>query len=258
MLPESAAAAAGACEVDVELAGLFRPANKPDDGAGAVAPASPLVAVVLGVWPVELAPFSAAFAVLANNPPALVAVGVAVDVSAVEVPRLLNKLDVPVPAVVDGCVVAVGVEEGKVNAGLGSAEVVAWDVAVASARVLPRFAKTLEFCAAPLGSACCDGCNVPDVATVDTVAGGVEAAAIFSCVRPRVPKSPPAGFDAALMLKRPVPEFVLAFAERLDNGAAVDVAAVVSPGLLDPNTPPDAECGMLPNRLLGAVVLGVS
>lgn len=245
------------------MTGLFRLANKPDDGAGAVAPASPLVAVVLEVWPIELAPLSAVFAVLANNPPALVAAGVAVDASAVEVPRLLNKPDVPVPAVVgagvdDGCVVAVGAEEGKLNAGLVSAEVVAWDVAVASARVLPRFAKTLEFCAAPLGSACCDGCNVPDVAPVDTVAGGVEAAAIFSCVRPRLPKSPPAGFDAALMLKRPVPEFVLAFADRLDNGAVVDVAAVVSPGLLDPNAPPDADCGMLPNRLLGAVVLGIS
>lgn len=276
MLPVSAAAAAGACEVEVELTGLFRPANRLDDGAGTDAPTSPLVAVVLGVCLVELVPFSVAFAALANNPPALVAAGVAVDVSAVEAPKSLNKLGVPVPAVVvvgvdDGCVVAAGVEVGKLNVGLGSAEdevtlpsglnkdeLVPWDVAVAPVLMSPGFAKWLEVCAAALGGACCEGCDVSAVAAGDTVAGVDEAAAVFSCVLPRFPKSPPAGFDAALMLKRPVPEFVLAFENRLDDGAAVDVDPVVSAGLLDPNKPPEVGCDMLPNRLVGAVVPDVS
>lgn len=169
VLPVSAAAAAGACEVEVELTGLFRPANRLDDGAGTDAPASPLVAVVLGVCLVELASFSVAFAALANNPPTLVAADVAVDVPAVEAPKSPNKLGVPVPAVVivgvnDGCVVAAGVEVGKLNVGLGSAEdelalpsglkkdeLVPWDVAVAPALMLPGFAKWFEVCAAALG-----------------------------------------------------------------------------------------------------------
>lgn len=169
MLPEFAAAAAdGAWEVEVEPAGLFIPANKLDDGAGADAPVGPLAPVVLGGCPAELAPFSAAFAALANNPPALVAADVAVDVSAAELAKLLNKLDLLVPAVVivgvdDGCVVPAGLAEGKLNAGLGSAEdevplpsalnkdcCAPWDVAVASAVLLPRFVKRLGVCAAPL------------------------------------------------------------------------------------------------------------
>lgn len=93
---------------------------------------------------------------------------------------------------------------------------------------------------------------------MDTVAGVDEAAAVFSCVLPRLLKSPPAGLDAALMLKRPVPEVVLGFANRLDDGAAVDVAAVASPGLLDPEKPPEGNCDVLPNRLVGAVVLSAS
>ena len=151
VLHESTAAApAGVCEVEVELAGWFRLAKRLDDGAGADAPASPLVAVVHGVCLVELVPFSAAFAALLNNPPALVATGVA-DESAVEVPGIPNKLDVPVP--VDdvagvGCVVAATVEDGKLNTGLEFAEdedevplpralnkdeVVPWDVTAGSA-----------------------------------------------------------------------------------------------------------------------------
>lgn len=164
VLLESAAAAPGACEMGAELAGLFRSANRLDDGAGADAPA-----VVLGACPVELVPFSTAFAALGNNPPALVAAGVAIDVPAVEVPKFPNKLDAPVPAVVvagvaDDCVVAAAVEEERLKAGVGFAEdelplpsaldkdgVTPWDVAGASVFWLPRFAKRLEVCAAPLG-----------------------------------------------------------------------------------------------------------
>ena len=87
VLPESAAAAEGGCEADVELAGLFKSAYRLDAGFGADVPGNPLVAVVLGVCTVELAPFSAAFAALANNPPALLAAGVAVDLSALEVSK---------------------------------------------------------------------------------------------------------------------------------------------------------------------------
>ena len=71
-------------------------------------------------------------------------------------------------------------------------------------------------------------------------------------------KSPPTGFDAALMLKRPVPEFVLALANRLDEGVAVVAAEVVSAGFLDPKRPPEDDCDMFPNMLVGAVVLSVS
>lgn len=59
------------------------------------------------------------------------------------------------------------------------------------------------------------------------------------------------------MLKRPVPELVLGFVNRLDEGVAVVVAAVLSAALLDPNKPPEAGWDMLPNMLVGAIVLGV-
>ena len=75
---------------------------------------------------------------------------------------------------------------------------------------------------------------------------------------PRLLKSAPAGFEAALMLNRPGPEFVLALANRLDAGIAVVVAAVESAGLLDPKRPPEEGFDKLLNMLVGAVVVGVS
>lgn len=56
------------------------------------------------------------------------------------------------------------------------------------------------------------------------------------------------------MLKRPGPEFVWALANRLDEGAAVVVPALVSAGLLDAKRPPEDGCDSLLNMLVGAVV----
>ena len=128
MLPASAAAVMGGCEVAVEVDGLFEPANRPEDGAGADAFENSLVTVALDPSPAALAPLSCDLARLANKPPAgAVVAGVATFVLAVEAPKLLNKLGVAVPVVVvdgvdDGCVVIAGVEDGKLNMGLDVVE----------------------------------------------------------------------------------------------------------------------------------------
>ena len=81
---------------------------------------------------------------------------------------------------------------------------------------------------------------------------------MLSCVLLRLLKSPLAGFVAAIMLKRPVPELVLALANIFEGGAVVVVVAIVSAGLLDPKSPPDDGCDRLPKRFDGAAVVEVS
>lgn len=128
MLPASAAAVMGGCEVAIEVDGLFEPANRPEGGAGADVFENSLVTVALGPSPAALAPLSFDLARLANKPPAgAVVAGVATFVLAVEAPKLLNKLGVAVSVVVvdgvdDGCVVIAGVEDGKLNMGLDVVE----------------------------------------------------------------------------------------------------------------------------------------
>lgn len=128
MFVESAAAVVEGCEAVVEVAGLFGSANKLEDGAGAVAVVGPLVAAVLGFSPARLELFSAGLPRLAKNPPvAAVVAGVAELVLAIEAPGLLKKPDLEVPAAIvvgvdEGCVVAVGVEDGKLNIGFEADE----------------------------------------------------------------------------------------------------------------------------------------
>ena len=127
-LPEVTPDATGACVVEVEPAGLFRSPNKLDDGAGADEPVGLPVTVVLGVRSLELVVLSAGLPRFANSPPAVEALACVAELGpAAEVPRLLNRLCVPLPPCIvagadNGCVVGAAVEEGKLNAGLGFVE----------------------------------------------------------------------------------------------------------------------------------------
>lgn len=122
------------------------------------------------------------------------------------------------------------------------------------ALLLPRPANRLDVWAAPSCRICCDCCDDSVIGGVFSVAGTVEAGAVLACVLFKLLKNPP---PVAVILKRPVPELEFALLRRVDEGATVAVLALVSAGLLEANRLADDDCGRLPNKFEGAVVVAV-